>query len=67
MMPTPQRGLIGLEVRIVGEGPENRVVYVPTEELAEAELTMARLRSYSNEARREALSKARATADETGA
>ncbi|WP_031066950.1 hypothetical protein [Streptomyces sp. NRRL WC-3742] len=58
MTSTKQRGLMGLEVEISHGGPEApRVVYLPSEELAGAELTMARLRAYSDKIRREAVSK----------
>ncbi|MFB8167288.1 hypothetical protein ACFC60_04950 [Kitasatospora purpeofusca] len=57
MTPTKQRGLIGLEVEIARDGLEaQRVVYLAPGDLAEAELTMARLRAYSTAIRREAAS-----------
>ncbi|WP_043465184.1 hypothetical protein [Kitasatospora sp. MBT66] len=58
MTPTKQRGLMGLEVEITRGDPDApRVVYLPSEELTEAELTMDRLRAYSDQLRQEAASR----------
>ncbi|MFE2104408.1 hypothetical protein ACFXAF_00835 [Kitasatospora sp. NPDC059463] len=55
MAQTKQRGLIGLEVEIAHDGlGAQQVVYLAPGDLAEAEVTMARLRDFSTAVRREA-------------
>ncbi|MFI1519929.1 hypothetical protein [Kitasatospora cineracea] len=53
MTPAKHLGLIGLEVEISQQDTDTpRAVYLLPDELAEAELTMARLREYSATIRR---------------
>ncbi|GLW68218.1 hypothetical protein Kpho02_05170 [Kitasatospora phosalacinea] len=69
MTSTKHPGLIGLEVEISQQDTDTpRAVYLLPDELAEAELTMARLREYSATIRRSATANTdRPTTSRTGA